>query len=65
MYRSMIKTTQKESYVIVLFTRKVTALGIKYIPVSKFLLFSDLSGWNYMQITDLIPGILLTITKVV
>ena len=40
----MIKTTQKESYVIVLFTTKVTALGIEYLPVSKFLLFSDLSG---------------------
>ena len=41
----MIKATQKESYVIVLFTRKVTALGIKYFPVSKLLLFSsDLSG---------------------
>ena len=44
MYRSMIKSTQKESSVIVLFTRKVTALGIKYFPVSEFLLFGDLSG---------------------
>jgi len=65
MYRSMINTTQKESSVIVLFTRNVTALGIKYFPVSKFLLFSDLSGKNYMQIPHLIPGILLTVTKVV
>jgi len=65
MYHSMIKTTQKESSVIVLLTKKVTALEIKYFPVSKFLLFRELSGWNYMQITDFIPGILLTITKVV
>ena len=65
MYHSMIKTTQKESSVIVLLTGKVRALGIKHFPVSKFLLFSDLSGKNYMQITDLTHGILLTITKVV
>ena len=60
MYHSMIKTTQKESSVIVLLTRKVAALGIKYFPVSKFLLFSDLSVQNFMQIRDLIPEILLT-----
>ena len=63
MYRSVTKTTQKESSIIVLFTRKGTALGIKYFPVSKVLLFSDPSGYNYMQITHLNPGILLTITK--